>query len=179
MKSLAKKVNFNVFPGIQGGPLEHVIAAKAVAFKEALEPEFEGYQKRVVGNAARLASELKKRGVSLVSGGSDNHLLMAKTESFNLTGKQAEQILESVHITCNKNMIPNDPRSPFVTSGVRLGTPAMTTRGLGEDHMERVASWIALETLENHEDKKHLERLREEVVSLCRDFPVYPDLACE
>ena len=142
-EELSKKVNFNVFPGIQGGPLEHVIAAKAVAFKEALEPEFEGYQKRVVGNAARLASELKKRGVSLVSGGSDNHLLMAKTESFNLTGKQAEQILESVHITCNKNMIPNDPRSPFVTSGIRLGTPAMTTRGLGEDHMERVASWIA------------------------------------
>ncbi len=175
-EELAKKINFNVFPGIQGGPLEHVIAAKAVAFKEALEPGFVDYQKRVVANAAHLAGELKKRGVGLVSDGTDNHLLMAKTESFDLTGKEAEQILESVHITCNKNMIPGDPRSPFVTSGIRLGTPAMTTRGLGQTHMGQVAAWI-VEALEHSKDQKRLERLREEVISLCRDFPVYPDLA--
>ncbi len=174
-EALAKKVDSSVFPGMQGGPLEHVIAAKAVAFKEALEPQFKDYQGQVLANASRLARELKDRGASLVSGGTDNHLLMAKTESFALTGKAAEQILESVHLTCNKNMIPGDPRSPFVTSGIRLGTPAVTTRGLGEEHMAQIARWIVL-ALENSEDREVLARVGEEVRSLCRNFPVYPGL---
>jgi glycine hydroxymethyltransferase len=171
-EDLAKKLNFNVFPGIQGGPLEHVIAAKAVAFNEALQPEFKTYQEQVVKNAQKLAEELKANGVDVVSSGTENHLVMIKTDCVELTGKQAENILESVYLTCNKNMIPGDTRSPFVTSGVRLGTPAITTRGLTEPHMTQLAKWIA-DSLKNHEDESILANIRREVLELCAEFPIY------
>lgn len=171
-EELAKKINFNVFPGIQGGPLEHVIAAKAVAFQEALQPEFKTYQEQVVKNAKKLGAELKNNGIDIVSDGTDNHLVMLKTDCANLTGKQAEKILESVYLTCNKNMIPGDTRSPFVTSGVRLGTPAVTTRGLKEAHMTQLAKWIA-DALKNHEDESILANIRREVLELCAEFPIY------
>ena len=141
-EELFKKLNSNIFPGIQGGPLEHVIAAKAVAFHEALQPDYITYQKQVVANAKKLASSLMEKGIELVSGGTDNHLVLVKTDSVNLSGKDAEHALELAGITCNKNMVPNDKRSPFVTSGVRLGTPAITTRGLNESHMVQLATWI-------------------------------------
>lgn len=170
-EELIKKINFNVFPGIQGGPLEHVIAAKAVAFHEALSPEFTNYQNQVLKNSKRLASALNDRGIEIVSKGTDNHLLMFKTDSVGLTGKEAETILEDAGITTNKNMIPGDKRSPFVTSGIRLGTPAVTTRGLKEDHMEKIAEWInrALRG-------ENSSSIKNEVLSLCNDFPVYPGL---
>ncbi|OUR97452.1 serine hydroxymethyltransferase [Halobacteriovorax marinus] len=171
-EDLAKKINFNVFPGIQGGPLEHVIAAKAVSFKEALDPSYIDYQKQVIINAKALAEKLQSEGIDIVSGGSDNHLLLVKTDSVNLSGKQAEHALEAAGITCNKNMIPGDKRSPFVTSGVRLGTPAITTRGLTEKHMDLVGAWIS-KALKNHEDEAILNQVREEVLVLCREFPVY------
>ena len=165
----AKKINSRIFPGIQGGPLEHVIAAKAVAFKEALEPSFKTYQEQVVKNARALAQALLNKGIDLVSNGTDNHLVLVKTDSVNLSGKDAEAILESVHITCNKNMIPKDTRSPFVTSGIRLGTPAITTRGLTEAHMETIAGWIHLALT----DEGSRVKVRTEVKNLCREFPVY------
>ncbi len=171
-EELAKKINFNIFPGIQGGPLEHVIAAKAVAFKEALEPSFKTYQEQVVKNAQRLAGSLSTKGMEIVSGGTDNHLVLVKTDSVNLTGKEAEQALERAHITCNKNMIPNDKRSPFVTSGIRLGTPAITTRGFKEEHIDQVAEWIE-KALKNASHETTLAKIKKEVISLCRDFPVY------
>ncbi|WP_127714998.1 serine hydroxymethyltransferase [Halobacteriovorax sp. HLS] len=171
-EELAKKINFNVFPGIQGGPLEHVIAAKAVSFKEALDESYTHYQKQVVLNAKVLGEKLQSQGIEIVSGGTDNHLILIKTDSVNLSGKQAEKALEKAGITCNKNMIPGDKRSPFVTSGVRIGTPAITTRGMTEEHMNLVGSWIS-KALSNHEDEKVLEEVRNEVISLCRDFPVY------
>lgn len=165
----AKKINSNIFPGIQGGPLEHVIAAKAVAFGEALKPDFKDYQKQVISNAQTLAKELQEKGIEIVSNGTDNHLVLIKTDSINLSGKESEAILESVHITCNKNMIPKDTRSPFVTSGIRLGTPAITTRGLKENHMKDLASWIyqALTDQTSH------DKIRSEVKELCKQFPVY------
>lgn len=142
----AKKFNFNkaVFPGIQGGPLMHVIAAKAVCFKEALEPEFQEYGRLVVENARALCEGLKKRGIDIVSGGTDNHLMLVDLRNLNVTGKQMENLLDEVNITCNKNAIPNDPQSPFVTSGVRLGTPAVTSRGMKPEDMDRIAEAIAL-----------------------------------
>ena len=145
-KEAAEKFNFNkaVFPGIQGGPLMHVIAAKAVCFKEALTDEFKAYQKQIVDNAQALCKGLMSRGIDIVSGGTDNHLMLVDLIRLGLTGKQAEKMLEEVHITCNKNTIPNDPKSPFVTSGVRLGTPAATSRGLKEADMDVVAEAIAL-----------------------------------
>jgi glycine hydroxymethyltransferase len=164
----AKKINSKIFPGIQGGPLEHVIAGKAVSFGEALKPEFKVYQKQVVKNAKALAKGLMDNGINLVSNGTDNHLVV-KTDSVNLSGKEAEAILESVNITCNKNMIPKDTRSPFVTSGVRLGTPAITTRGLKEEHMKLVADWIHLALTD---ESKH-EQIKNEVIELCKNFPVY------
>jgi glycine hydroxymethyltransferase len=167
-----KKLNSIIFPGIQGGPLEHVIAAKAVAFGEALKPDFKTYQKQVIINCQTLANELKKNGINIVSGGTDNHLILVKTDSVNMSGKDAEHLLEEVAITCNKNMIPNDSRSPFITSGIRLGTAAVTTRGLKENHMIKLASWIS-ETLKNPNDKDKLKTIRNEVVALCKDFPVY------
>ena len=171
-EELAKKINFNIFPGIQGGPLEHVIAAKAVAFLEALQPEFKTYQEQVVKNAKVLASELEKEGLKIVSGGTDNHLVLVNVDSIGLTGKEAEKILEKAHITCNKNMIPGDKKSPFVTSGIRLGTPAITTRGLTEDHMKNVASWIG-RVLKNKDNPSEIEAVSREVKALCADYPVY------
>ncbi len=164
-----KKLNSNIFPGIQGGPLEHVIAAKAVAFKEALQPEFKTYQEQVIKNAKALAQGLMDKGIDLVSNGTDNHLVLVKTDSVNMSGKDAEAILESVNLTCNKNMIPKDSRSPFVTSGIRLGTPAMTTRGLKEDHMKQLAGWI--HTALTDESKR--ESVKAEVLKLCSEYPVY------
>ena len=142
----AKKFNFNkaVFPGIQRGPLEHVIAAKAVCFKEALQPEFKTYQEQILKNAKALSKGLMDRGVKIVSGGTDNHLMLVDLRGLELTGKELEKLLDEAHITCNKNTVPNDPRSPFVTSGVRLGTPAVTSRGMVEEDMDRIAEAIAL-----------------------------------
>ncbi len=164
-----KKLNSNIFPGIQGGPLEHVIAAKAVAFGEALRPEFKEYQEQVVKNAQALAKGLMNRGIDLVSRGTENHLVLVKTDSVSLSGKEAEAILESVHLTCNKNMIPRDTRSPFVTSGIRLGTPAITTRGLTEEHMDQLAGWIHLALT----DKSSHDQIRKEVHAICEKYPVY------
>ncbi|MFZ8933167.1 MAG: serine hydroxymethyltransferase [Bacteriovoracaceae bacterium] len=171
-EELFKKINFNVFPGFQGGPLEHVIAAKAVSFLEALTPEYKTYQEQVIKNAQRLASKLMEKQIEVVSNGTDNHLLMIKTDSVGLTGKEAEKILEAAHITCNKNMIPGDKRSPFVTSGIRLGTPAITTRGLKEEQMDLIASWID-EVLRNKDDQAIINKVREQVVALCKEYPVY------
>lgn len=171
-EELAKKINFNIFPGIQGGPLEHVIAAKAVSFKEALSDSFVNYQKQVVTNAKLLASELMNKDIGIVSGGTDNHLILVKTDSVGLTGKEAEAALEHAGITCNKNMIPGDKRSPFVTSGVRLGTPAITTRGMKEEQMKLIATWIH-SALKNHNNENELLKIRANVTELCKSFPVY------
>lgn len=171
-EELAKKLNFNVFPGIQGGPLEHVIAAKAVAFLEALDPSFKTYQEQVIKNAKALAEGLQAQGLTIVSGGTDNHLLMVNVETIGLTGKAAEALLEKASITCNKNMIPGDKKSPFVTSGIRIGTPAITTRGLKEDHMQKIANWMG-QVLKNPEDEKLIANVRQEIETLCRQFPVY------
>ena len=171
-EELFKKLNSNIFPGIQGGPLEHVIAGKAVAFKEALDPSFVVYQKQVVTNSKALASALLDKGISLVSGGTDNHLVLLKTDSVGLSGKAAEQALEHAGITCNKNMIPGDTRSPFITSGIRLGTPAITTRGLKENHMIILAGWIHL-ALSNSNNEGMLKNIKNQVLELCKTFPVY------
>ena len=145
-QEVADKYNFNkaVFPGIQGGPLMHVIAAKAVCFKEALDPSFKEYQQNVVNNAQALCKGLMNRGIKIVSGGTDNHLMLVDLTNYELTGKAVEKLLDSVHITCNKNTIPNDPKSPFVTSGIRLGTPAVTSRGMNEEDMDKIAEAIAM-----------------------------------
>ncbi|MBT7610637.1 MAG: serine hydroxymethyltransferase [Bacteriovoracaceae bacterium] len=171
-EELAKKINFHMFPGIQGGPLEHVIAAKAVAFLEALQPEYKDYQTKVVQNAKALGEALKTLKIEIVSNGTDNHLLMIKTDSVKLNGKEAEKALEAAGITCNKNMIPGDTRSPFVTSGVRIGTPAVTTRGLDTTHMQKIAGWIN-KALRNHDNAKTLKEIKNEVMNLCHDYPVY------
>jgi glycine hydroxymethyltransferase len=172
-EELAKKFNSLIFPGIQGGPLEHVIAAKAVAFKEALSPEFKMYQEQVVKNAKVMASTLMKHGIELVSGGTDNHLVLLKTDSVNMSGKEAGEILEKVDITCNKNMVPNDKRSPFVTSGIRLGTPAITTRGFKEAQTEFMSELI-VKALKNPQDEKIQKEVKLSVHDLCLKFPVYP-----
>ncbi len=169
----AKKFNSKIFPGIQGGPLEHVIAAKAVAFKEALDPSFKTYQEQVVKNAKVLAETLQGSGVDLVSGGTDNHLVLLKTDSVNMSGKEASELLEKVLITCNKNMVPQDKRSPFVTSGVRLGTPAVTTRGFKENEIKRMGNLIVT-ALKNPTNESTLTQVKKDVIELCRSFPVYP-----
>ena len=171
-EEFAKTLNSNIFPGIQGGPLMHVIAAKAVAFKEALQPEFKDYARQVVSNAKALAEGLVERGYNLVSGGTDNHLMLVDLSGAELTGKLAEETLEHAGITVNKNAVPFDTRSPFVTSGFRIGTPATTTRGLKENEMRQVAGWIdrALKSVGNAEE---LARIRGEVRELCRQFPLY------
>ena len=163
----AKKFNFNkaVFPGIQGGPLMHVIASKAVCFKEALSDDFKAYQKQIIDNAQALANGLMKRGVDIVSGGTDNHLMLVDLKSLGLTGKQAEKMLDEVHITCNKNTIPNDPQSPFVTSGVRLGTPSATTRGLKEEDMDRIAEAIALTLKDFDANKEKAKAIVDEITA--------------
>jgi glycine hydroxymethyltransferase len=171
-EEFAKKLNSNIFPGIQGGPLMHVIAAKAVALKEALSPEFRTYAGQVVKNARALAEELVSRGYNLVSGGTDNHLMLLDFSGTELTGKVAEETLEKAGITVNKNAVPFDTRSPFVTSGIRIGTPASTTRGLKETEMRQVGAWID-EALQNLEDEAVLARIRNEIRELCQHFPLY------
>ena len=170
-EELAKKVDSAVFPGSQGGPLMHIIAAKAVCFGEALQPEFATYQQQVVKNAAVLAEELMKQGFRLVSGGTDNHLMLVDVRNFGLTGKELEHRLDAVYITVNKNSIPNDPASPFVTSGIRVGTPAVTTRGFKEAEMVQIARLMALaaKDFENSADT-----IRAEITDLCARFPLYP-----
>lgn len=171
-EELAKKFNSLIFPGIQGGPLEHVIAGKAVAFKEALEPSFKTYQEQVVKNSKVLAKTLMDNGIELVSGGTDNHLVLLKTDSVNMSGKEAGEILEKVDITCNKNMVPNDKRSPFVTSGIRLGTPAVTTRGFKEAETKLMAELI-VKALKHPTDEKVQREVKNSVHELCVKFPVY------
>lgn len=169
-EELSKKINKAIFPGTQGGPLMHVIAAKAVCFGEALKPEFTEYAKQIVKNAAVLADSLLEKGFDLVSGGTDNHLMLVDLQPFNITGKELEKKLDEVYITVNKNAVPNDPQSPFVTSGVRIGTPAVTTRGLKEDDMKQIAQCIYLTAtdFDNSADK-----VRETVTEICRKYPLY------
>ena len=166
----AKKLNSAIFPGTQGGPLMHVIAAKAVALKEALSDDFKDYQKQILVNAQALANGLMKRGITIVSGGTDNHLMLVDLQNLGLTGKQAEKMLDEVHITCNKNTIPNDPQSPFVTSGLRLGTPAATTRGFDAEDMDQIAEAIAL-TLKDFDGNK--DKAMAIVKSLTDKHPLY------
>ncbi|MGR3323700.1 MAG: serine hydroxymethyltransferase [Pseudooceanicola sp.] len=179
-EDIAKKVNSAVFPGLQGGPLMHVIAAKAVAFNEALKPEFQDYAVQVVANARAMADQLMKGGIDVVSGGTDNHLMLADLRPKKVTGKAAEAALGRAHITCNKNGVPFDPEKPFVTSGIRLGTPAGTTRGFREAEFRQIADWI-VEVVDglaaNGEDNAAAEeKVRGEVAALCAKFPLYPDL---
>ena len=168
----AKAIDKSIFPGIQGGPLMHVIAAKAVAFGEALQPEFKEYAKQVIVNAQTLADALQEEGFAIVSGGTDTHVLLVDLRTVGLTGKVAEHILDEVGITCNKNTIPFDPESPFVTSGIRLGTPALTTRGLTAEDMKEIASIIAL-VLKRPEDTEAQEEAKQRVAKLCKQYPMY------
>ena len=171
-EAIAKKINSAIFPGIQGGPLMHVIAGKAVAFKEALTPEFKAYQQQVVKNAKVLADTLIERGLRIVSGGTESHVMLVDLRPKGLTGKEAEALLGKAHMTCNKNGIPNDPQKPMVTSGIRLGTPAMTTRGFKEEQVRATAHLIA-DVLDKPNDEAVLEAVRAKVAALTRDFPVY------
>jgi glycine hydroxymethyltransferase len=171
-EELAKKLNTAIFPGIQGGPLMHVIAGKAVAFKEALTPEFQAYQRQVLANAAAMADTLTRRGLRIVSGRTESHLMLVDLRPKNLTGKEAETLLGSVHITCNKNGIPNDPQKPMITSGIRLGTPAMTTRGFREEEAIATANLIA-DVLDRPRDEATLTAARARVAELVRRLPVY------
>lgn len=167
----AKQIDKAIFPGTQGGPLMHIIAAKAVCFGEALKPEFKVYQQQILNNAQALAGELVKRGFNLVSGGTDNHLMLVDLRSFNITGKELEKRLDEVYITVNKNAIPNDPQSPFITSGVRIGTPAVTSRGLVESDMEKIGELIYLTAQSDFEEKK--DYIRGEVNKICEAYPLY------
>jgi glycine hydroxymethyltransferase len=171
-EDLVKKLQSVVFPGIQGGPLMHVIAAKAVAFKEALEPEFRDYQARVVKNAQAMAKAFIARGYKIVSGGTENHLMLIDLIGRDVTGKDAEAALGQAHITVNKNAVPNDPRSPFVTSGLRIGTPAVTTRGYGEKDCVELANWIC-DVLDAPADARVSAKVRDKVTAQCKAFPVY------
>jgi glycine hydroxymethyltransferase len=170
--AIAKQINSAIFPGIQGGPLMHVIGAKAVAFKEALSPEFKAYQQQVVKNAAVMAETLTQRGLRIVSGRTESHVMLVDLRPKGLTGKEAEAVLGQAHITCNKNGIPNDPQKPMVTSGIRLGSPAMTTRGFGEEQARQTAHLIA-DVLDNPHDAANIAAVRAKVAVLTRDFPVY------
>ncbi len=169
---LTKKFNSLVFPGIQGGPLMHIIAAKAVAFKEALSADFKAYQGRVIENAKVMADTLIERGYNIVSGGTDNHLILVSLIEKGITGKDADATLSRANITVNKNTVPNDPCSPFVTSGLRLGTPAITTRGFSSNETHLMTNWIA-DILDNLEDDEVVSRVKGDVLKLCKDFPVY------
>ena len=171
-EGIAKKINSAIFPGIQGGPLMHVIAAKAVAFKEALEPGFKVYQRQVARNAVVLAETLIERGLRIVSGRTESHVMLVDLRPKGLTGKEAEAVLGAAHMTCNKNGIPNDPQKPMVTSGIRLGTPALTTRGFAEDETRQTAHLIA-DVLDRPHDEANLAAVRAKVGTLTRDFPVY------
>jgi len=169
---IAKAINSAIFPGIQGGPLMHVIAAKAVAFKEALAPEFKAYQQQVVKNADVLARTLIERGLRIVSGRTESHVMLVDLRAKDMTGKEAEAVLGQAHITTNKNGIPNDPQKPMVTSGIRLGSPAMTTRGFGEEQARLTGNLVA-DVLDNPRDPANIASVRERVAALTRDFPVY------
>jgi len=171
-EAIAKKINSAIFPGIQGGPLMHVIAGKAVAFKEALQPDFKAYQQQVVDNARVLAETLIERGLRIVSGRTESHVMLVDLRPKNLTGKEAEAVLGDAYMTCNKNGIPNDPQKPMVTSGVRLGTPAMTTRGFKEEQARQTAHLIA-DVLDKPHDAANIAAVRARVTALTRDFPVY------
>lgn len=169
---LEKKFQSLVFPGVQGGPLMHVIAAKAVAFKEALEPEFKTYSKQIIANARAMTEVIMERGYDVVSGGTDNHLFLISLIKQGLTGKAADEALGEAFITVNKNTVPNDPQSAFVTSGIRMGTPAVTTRGLKEAEVQQLAHWIC-DVLDDIENKETIAKVRENVLALCKRFPVY------
>ena len=171
-EELAKQIDKAIFPGTQGGPLMHIIAAKAVALGEALTDEFKEYQRKIVDNAKVLSEALLAEGFNLVSGGTDNHLMLVDLRPFNVTGKELEKRLDEVHITVNKNAIPNDPQSPFITSGIRVGTPAVTSRGFGADEMLKIAKWIKDITVDFEGTK---ERVCREVLELCEKFPIYED----
>ena len=171
----SEKLNKQIFPGIQGGPLMHVIGAKAVAFKEALTPSFSEYQLNVVKNAATLANHLNRAGIDLVSGGTDNHMMLLDLRSLDITGKAAEDVLELAGITVNKNAIPYDPQSPMITSGIRIGTPAVTTRGMKEPEMVTIAGLI-VDALKNRNDDVRLKNIKSEIGNLCSQFPLYRDL---
>jgi len=171
----AKAVNKRIFPGIQGGPLMHVIAAKAVAFKEALSPEFKVYQKQVVANAQALGKFLISNGYKVLTGGTDTHLILLDLRPQNVTGKDAEIALDKAGITVNKNTVPFETQSPFVTSGIRIGTPALTTRGMKEKDMETIGSWI-IQIIERKDDEEFLKQIRSKIVAFCAEFPLYADL---
>lgn len=173
-EALAKQIDKAVFPGTQGGPLMHVIAGKAVAFKEALSDEFKAYQRQVVANAAALADSLTEEGVKLVSGGTDNHLMLVKVNDFDTTGKEIERLLDECNITANKNSIPNDPQTPFITSGIRLGTPAATTRGFKEAEMTAVGKLIARVIKEK---ENAVPYVKQQVKTLCDAYPLYADMS--
>jgi glycine hydroxymethyltransferase len=169
---ITKKLNSMIFPGTQGGPLMHVIAAKAVAFLEAMQPEFVDYQKQVVANARAMVTVFQQRGIRIVSGGTDNHLFLVDLSDQAINGKEADAALGRAHITVNKNSVPNDPRPPMVSSGIRIGTPAVTTRGFKEAEVEQLAHWIS-DVLLNASDDAVITRTRAAVEALCRRFPVY------
>ncbi len=172
--AIEKKLNSLVFPGTQGGPLMHVIAGKAVAFKEALLPEYKIYQAQVVTNARAMAAQIQARGYKVLSGGTDNHLILMDLRDKGLTGKVAEAAMHSANITANKNAVPDDPQSPFVTSGIRIGTPAITTRGFKEAEMVQVANWMC-DILDDVDNETHIARIKSEVLILCAQFPVYSE----
>jgi glycine hydroxymethyltransferase len=169
---LEKKLNSSVFPGQQGGPLMHVIAAKAVALKEALEPDFKEYQKKVVENAKTMAAVFIERGYDIVSGGTENHLMLISLISKGITGKDADAALGRANITVNKNAVPKDPQSPFVTSGLRVGTPAITTRGFGVEECRKLAGWMC-DILDDLSNEDTIASVRQRVKTLCKEFPVY------
>lgn len=173
---LEKKLNGRVFPGMQGGPLMHVIAGKAVAFKEAMQPEFKEYQAQVISNAKVLAESMMNRGYDIVSGGTDNHLFLVDLVSKGITGKDGEAALGRANITVNKNAVPNDPQSPFITSGIRVGTPAITTRGFAEEETEKLGNWFC-DVLDNLDDESVIEKTKREVLEICNSLPVYESSA--
>ena len=171
-EDIQKKLNSAVFPGSQGGPLMHVVAAKAVCFKEALEPEFKTYMSQVISNAKTMAKTIIGRGVDIVKGGTENHMILVDLRNKGITGKDSEYKLGLANITVNKNAVPNDPQSPFVTSGIRLGTPAVTTRGFKEDEIIQISDWICDIVLDLDNEKK-IEGIKNKALSLCKEFPVY------
>jgi glycine hydroxymethyltransferase len=171
---LEKKLNSAVFPGTQGGPLMHVIAAKAVAIKEALQPEFKEYQKQVLANSRAMAQVFIERGYKVVSGGTDDHLFLVDLIAKGITGKEADAALGAAYITVNKNAVPNDPQSPFVTSGIRVGTPAVTTRGFGDDEVRELAGWMC-DIMDDVQNQALIDEVRSKVLEICQRFPVYSE----
>ena len=171
-EAIEKKLNSAVFPGSQGGPLMHVIAAKAVCFKEALEPEFKTYVKQVMDNAKVMCSTIQSRGINVVTGKTENHIILVDLRNKEVTGKELEKALGDVNITVNKNAVPDDPRSPFITSGIRLGTPAVTTRGFREEEVEKISNWIC-DVIENHQDISKMDEIKNSVIDLTSKYPVY------